>query len=118
VYEDLGGEDGLGGGVVDAPDPADYAVVVNTTSVGLYGEDPFEELPLRADGFAEGQVVVDMVYGERPSAILAAAERCGARTVDGLEVLVQQGARSFQIWTGHEPDLNTMRAAARTPTSE
>jgi shikimate dehydrogenase len=118
VYEELGGGGGLGGGVVDAPELDAYAVVVNTTSVGLHDEDPFEELPLRANGFAAGQIVVDMVYGERPSALLAAAERYGARTVDGLEILVQQGARSFQIWTGREPDLDAMRAAARTPTAE
>ena len=118
VYEELGGKDGLGGGVVDAPELDAYAVVVNTTAVGLHGEDPFEELPLRAHGFAEGQVVVDMVYGDRPSTLLEAAERCGARTVDGLEILVQQGARSFQIWTGHQADLDIMRAAARAPTVE
>lgn len=108
----------VGGRPVDDPDPSDYALIVNTTSVGLHGEDPFAELPLRADGFAPGQVVVDMVYGERPSAILAAAENCGATTVDGLEILVQQGARSLQIWTSHEPDLDVMRAAARASTIE
>ena len=118
VYEDLGGADGLGGGVIDMPRLDDYAVVVNATSVGLHGGDPFEELPLRADGFAAGQVVVDMAYGERPSELLAAAAHCGAATVDGLEVLVQQGALSFEIWTGQRPDLDVMRAAARASNGE
>jgi shikimate dehydrogenase len=118
VYEELGGEEELGGGVVDSPALDDYAVIVNTTSVGLQEEDPFEELPLRAEGFVEGQLVVDMVYGDRPSALLEAAQRCDARTVDGLEILVQQGARSFELWTGRVPDLNAMRAAARAPTGE
>ena len=46
-----------------------------------------------------------MVYGERAAAaLLAAAEAAGATTVDGIEILVQQGARSLQIWTGREPD--------------
>ncbi|HNC16222.1 MAG TPA: hypothetical protein PLV77_09990 [Solirubrobacterales bacterium] len=38
----------------------------------------------------------------------------GAKTVDGLEILVRQGARSFEIWTGKRPDLESMRQAART----
>ena len=72
-----------------------YGLIVNTTAVGLRGEDPFEHLPLRRDGFGPGQTVVDMVYGEAPSTLLAAAAAAGARTVDGIEILVQQGALSL-----------------------
>lgn len=90
-----------------------YDLIVNTTAVGLGGEDPFTELPLRRDGFAPGQVVVDMVYSSAPSTLLAAAAACGAETVDGIEVLVQQGALSFELWTGRKPPLDVMRAAAR-----
>ncbi len=54
-----------------------------------------------------------MVYGERPSTLLAAAADSGATTVDGIEVLVQQGALSFEVWTGRKPPLDVMRAAAR-----
>ena len=54
-----------------------------------------------------------MVYGAEPSALLAAAAAAGAATVDGLELLVQQGALSLEIWTGRRPDLDAMRAAAR-----
>jgi shikimate dehydrogenase len=103
----------LGARAVDNPDPADYALIVNTTAVGLGGEDPFEHLPLGADSFAPGQVVVDMVYGEEPSPLLTAAAAIGAVTVDGLEMLVQQGALSMRIWTGEEPSLEAMRAAVR-----
>jgi shikimate dehydrogenase len=103
----------LGGKAVEEPTGSEYDLIVNTTSVGLRGEDPFEELPLSQDDFAEGQLVVDMVYGERPSPLLAAAKAAGAATVDGLEILVQQGALSLEIWTGRKPDLDVMRAAAR-----
>jgi shikimate dehydrogenase len=103
----------LGGHAVAAPDPADYALIVNTTAVGLGGEDPFEHLPLGADSFIAGQVVVDMVYGDEPSPLLVAAAAAGAVTVDGLEMLVQQGALSLRIWTGEEPSLEAMRAAVR-----
>lgn len=102
----------LGGSPSLAPRQEDYDLIVNTSAAGLKGEDPFEHLPLSAGLFSETQTVVDMVYGERRSPLLVAAEEAGAATVDGLEVLVQQGARSLEIWTGHEPDLDVMRAAA------
>lgn len=95
------------------PVAADYDVIVNTTAVGLAGEDPFEHLPLAADSFRPGQVVVDMVYGDEPSPLLSAAAAAGATTVDGLEMLVQQGALSLRIWTGQEPSIEAMRSAVR-----
>jgi shikimate dehydrogenase len=103
----------LGGRPVAGPEPGNYELIVNTTAVGLGGEDPFEELPLSAGRFSEGQVVVDMVYGEEPSRLLGAAADAGAAVVDGIEVLVQQGALSFRIWTGREAPVEAMRAAAR-----
>jgi shikimate dehydrogenase len=108
--------DDLGGTPVAAPDAGDYELIVNTTSVGLGGEDPFEELPLSAVALAPGQTVVDMVYGGEPTRLLAAAAAAGATTVDGIEILVGQGAHSFEIWTGLEAPLDTMRAAARLAT--
>jgi len=103
----------LGGEVVADPDPTAYDLIVNSTAVGLGGEDPFAELPLAREGFLARQVVVDMVYGAKPTELLLAAQAIGATTVDGIEVLVQQGALSFEIWTGREPPLDTMRSAAR-----
>jgi shikimate dehydrogenase len=101
----------LGARAVTEPAAADYDLIVNTTTVGLGAEDPFDHLPLAADPFGPEQVVVDMVYGEERSPLLAAAARAGATTVDGLEMLVQQGALSLRIWTGEEPSLEAMRAA-------
>jgi shikimate dehydrogenase len=103
----------LGGAAITDPRQDGYELIVNTSAAGLRGEDPFEHLPLEPDLFAESQVVIDMVYGERRSPLLEAAEQAGAATVDGLEILVQQGARSLEIWTGCEPDLDVMRKAAR-----
>jgi shikimate dehydrogenase len=103
----------LGGEPVLAPRQEEFDLIVNTSAAGLQGEDPFEHLPLRRDGFTEHQTVVDMVYGEHRSKLLKAAEGARAAVVDGLEILVQQGARSLEIWTGREPDLEVMRKAAR-----
>jgi shikimate dehydrogenase len=102
----------LGGAAITDPQQDAYELIVNTSAAGLRGEDPFVHLPLEPDLFAAGQTVVDMVYGERRSPLLEAAEAVGAVTVGGLEILVQQGARSLEIWTGRTPDLDVMRKAA------
>jgi shikimate dehydrogenase len=103
----------LGGEPVAEPDQSAYGLIVNSTAVGLDGEDPFADLPLVADGFSADQTVVDMVYGGEPTALLRAAGDAGALTVDGIEVLVQQGALSLNMWTDRPAPLATMRAAAR-----
>jgi len=103
----------LGGSPVSVPDATTYRLIVNSTSVGLCGEDALAELPLSTSGFSAGQTVVDLVYGAAPSQLLAAAKAGGATVVDGIEVLVCQGALSLEIWTGYEPPLQAMRAAAR-----
>jgi shikimate dehydrogenase len=103
----------LGGVAVGAPDQTAYELIINTTAVGLGGEDPFAALRLAADAFLASQTVVDMVYGGEPTALLRAAAAAGATTVDGIEILVQQGALSLETWTGRPAPLDTMRAAAR-----
>jgi shikimate dehydrogenase len=103
----------LGGDAVDEPDQSAYDLIVNSTAVGLRGENPFAELPLSASGFSPEQTVVDMVYGSGQTELLRAAETAGATVVDGIEVLVQQGALSLEIWTGRPAPLDTMRTAAR-----
>ncbi|HEY2335349.1 MAG TPA: shikimate dehydrogenase [Solirubrobacterales bacterium] len=106
LCEELGGEPAFD------PDQGAYELIVNSTAVGLDGEDPFTELPLQPGGFVPGQTVVDMVYGGEPTALLRAAEAAGASAVDGIEILVQQGALSLEIWTGRPAPLATMRSAA------
>jgi shikimate dehydrogenase len=58
------------------------------------------------------QTLVDLPYPD--SATAAAARAAGARVIDGLEVLVAQGAASFRLWTGIEPPVDVMRAAVRS----
>ena len=104
----------LGGEPVAEPEQESYGLIVNSTAVGLRGESSFGELPLAAEGFRPGQVVLDMVYGGAPTELLRAAGDAGATVVDGIEVLVQQGGLSLEIWTGRPAPLDTMRAAARS----
>jgi shikimate dehydrogenase len=58
---------------------------------------------------APGQTLIDLPYPRTATA--DAAEAAGARILDGLEVLVAQGAASFELWTGHAAPVDVMRAA-------
>ena len=98
-----------------------YDVVVNATSVGMEPAttsnrvDPsLKPLPIDADGLRASQVVVDLVYASGETELARAARGRGATVVDGLEVLVHQGAESFRIWTGLAPPLEAMRKAAKS----
>jgi shikimate dehydrogenase len=56
--------------------------------------------------------VIDIVYNPHKSKLLEEAEQAGARTINGLEMLIRQGALAFEKWTGRQPPLNVMRKAA------
>jgi len=100
----------LGGRVVAAPERA--TVVVNCTSVGLRETDlPFKSLPLQADTLGVGSYVVDMVYRPGGTLLIAEAKRRGASVVEGLEILVAQGAASFERWTDKSAPRQVMRGA-------
>jgi shikimate dehydrogenase len=75
-------------------------------------EAQLNQLELSADQVGRYPYVVDLVYSDAETALLAAARRAGAQTVDGVEMLVRQGALSFKLWTGVDPPLDVMRAAA------
>ena len=111
----------------DAAPSGAYGLIVNATTVGLDeanraaseadserepGAALLKALPLTADAVS-AEVVMDLVYGILETPIVRAARAAGATVVDGLEVLVRQGAASFRIWTGVEPPIDVMRAAAR-----
>jgi shikimate dehydrogenase len=94
---------------VEAPVAAD--LVVNATSVGLHPGDSIEELPLA--WIDPPALAVELVYGDHETPFAAWAEAGGTELVDGLEVLVGQGALSFERWTGQAAPFEAMRKAAR-----
>lgn len=102
--------EGLGARVVTRPISAE--VLVNCTSVGLDdSSSPFKNLPMDADGLAEYATVVDLVYRAGGTVLIREAEQRHLKTVDGLEILVRQGALSFTLWTGLPAPLQIMREA-------
>jgi shikimate dehydrogenase len=90
-----------------------FELIVNCTAVGMKDEDPFEHLPLEPERFNPGIVLVDLVYAGSESRLVKVARDRSARAIDGLEVLVRQGAESLRIWTRMDPPIDVMREAAR-----
>jgi shikimate dehydrogenase len=108
--EQLAGE--LGARAVQRPQAAD--LLINCTSVGLTpASDELAQLGFTQAALGEYPLVVDLAYRSGPTALLSAAQAHGARTIDGLEILVAQGALSFALWTGRQAPLDVMRQAAR-----
>jgi shikimate dehydrogenase len=85
-----------------------FDVVINATSAGLSDEMP----PLPPGVFAPGALAYEMMYG-RETPFMKFAKQHGARTVDGLGMLVEQAAESFFIWRGVRPDTAPVIAALR-----
>jgi shikimate dehydrogenase len=99
--------------------PTSAEIVVNCTSVGLLDpEDTFKALPLQADSLGAGSCVVDMVYRDGGTRFLEAARTRGADVIDGLEILIAQGAASFERWTGKAAPRQAMREAVGTIASQ
>jgi len=114
----------MGARAVADPEPAD--LLVNCTSVGLERSPEgsglersatdavaLNQMGLTFDQVGEYSNVADLVYRSTPTPLLAAARAQGSRTVDGLEILVAQGALSFELWTGRRAPRELMDRAAR-----
>ena len=86
----------------------DVDLVVNATSVGLKPKDP----PLvRPGDFPKKTFFVDLIYNPRETKFLRLAKQSGHRVLNGLGMLVYQGAEAFQVWAGKKAPVEIMRAA-------
>jgi shikimate dehydrogenase len=91
----------LGGRAVSVCGPAD--LLVNCTPADL------GELPIHVEDYG---CIADFAYGEAPRALVSRARSAGIPVVEGLELLVRQGALSFELFTGAPAPLEVMREAA------
>lgn len=83
-------------------------LIVNTTSVGLHGD---EEPLVPETCFRQGQVVYDIVYRPLHTPLLRAARRRGAAVIPGIDMLIGQGAEAFRLWTGLPFPVTAVRHA-------
>jgi len=85
------------------------SLIVNCTPLGMAGFPPGP--PIEGGLIRPQSVVFDIVYDPLQTSLLRAARSRGARVIPGAEMLVWQGARSFEIWTGREAPVTVMRAS-------
>jgi len=109
-------------GVCAVREPCAADLLLNCTSVGLEAveversatdSEALNQLGLTFDQVGEYAYVIDFVYRSGSTQLLAAAEAHGARTLDGLEILIAQGALSLELWTGRKVPVEVMRRAVR-----
>ena len=87
---------------------ADIDLIVNATPLGM---NPSHPAPIPARLLAPHHMIFDCVYGASKTALLRAAEEAGSRGVNGLSMLLYQGALSFSIWFDRDPPIEAMRKA-------
>ena len=85
-------------------------ILVNTTSVGMFPEK--NDALVSSDLIRPHFIVADIVYNPYKTRLLIEAEKAGAMTINGLEMLIWQGALAFEKWTGKKAPLNVMRKGA------
>jgi shikimate dehydrogenase len=91
---------------------AEVDLVLNATSLGLQPDDP---LPFDSRRFSlqQARAAYDMVYRPAETPFLRAAQAAGCRTANGLGMLLYQGAKALEIWTGQPAPVDVMRAALK-----
>ncbi len=80
-------------------------LIINATSVGMTPDDDDTITPLK-ESFHKKQIVFDMVYNPAKTQLLQIAKKSGAKTLDGLKMLVYQAAKSYELWTGEEMPID------------
>jgi len=87
-------------------------ILVNATSLGMA---PQQELsPIAREALANFQVVMDIVYAPLATRLLQEAGQAGCQTVNGLAMLLYQGAAQFELWTGLQAPVEVMRQSLLT----
>jgi shikimate dehydrogenase len=93
---------------------AHTSMLVNATPIGMRGHS-MDQIPIKftdLNTLSEDCIVYDVIYNPQKTILLKEADKIGLKTISGLDMLVNQGAKSLEIWTGQMPDVNAMKIAA------
>ena len=95
-------------------DLSEYKMLVNTTPIGMrnkaMGISPVDEDIIKT--MKEDAAVYDIVYNPLKTELIKLAKKHNIMTIQGLDMLIYQGAKAFEIWTGKKPDIMKMKIAA------
>ncbi|RJS90094.1 shikimate dehydrogenase [Candidatus Bathyarchaeota archaeon] len=86
-------------------------ILINATPVGMMPNE--DKMPVKEEHLHPNLVVFDLVYNPIETKLLRKAKMIGAKTIDGLSMLIHQGAASFEIWTGVKAPIHVMMKAAK-----
>ncbi len=103
---------GSGGTTASLGDIGQFRLVVNATPLGMAETEGAGNLPLDPDLLHAGQHVAELVYNPLQTPLLAECSRRGVPSSTGVGMLVHQAAHAVRIWTGAEPPIDAMTAAA------
>jgi len=87
----------------------DSDILVNATSVGMNPD--FGQSLITPNCLSPNLTVMDIVYNPVETKLVMDAKSVGAKVVSGVEMLIYQGATSFEVWTGKPAPINVMRKA-------
>jgi shikimate dehydrogenase len=88
----------------------DSDILINTTSVGMHPN--VNQSPVESEWLKPDLAVMDIVYNPIETKLAKDAKAAGAKVISGVEMLIYQGAASFEIWTGRRAPVEVMRKAA------
>lgn len=88
----------------------EFDIVIHTTPVGMYPNVDVEPV-INCKDLNENMVVMDLIYNPIETVLLKEAKKFGAKTINGLGMLIYQGAIAFEIWTGEKPNVEVMKDA-------
>lgn len=95
-------------------DLSQYKMLVNSTPIGMkskaMGLSPIDEDVVKT--MKQDSIVYDIVYNPLKTELIKYAKKHGIKTIQGLDMLIYQGAKAFEIWTGKKPDTLKMKLAA------
>lgn len=100
--------------IQDLQDLSFADLVVNTTPIGMKNTS-MDEMPISYEALnsiKSNAIVYDVIYNPMQTTLLKNAEQRGLKTINGLDMLIYQGAKAMEIWTGKYPDIKDMKIAA------
>ena len=83
-----------------------FDIVINSTALGMKQDDP---IPLNPEWLNSKMIVMDLIYCPLETEFLKGARQVGCRIINGIGMLLYQGAAAFEIWTGKKPKIDVMK---------
>ncbi|MCK5099713.1 MAG: shikimate dehydrogenase [Desulfobacteraceae bacterium] len=84
-----------------------FDIIINTTPLGMTPD--IKNTPIAKELLNKNMIVMDIIYNPIETKLIKDAKKIGCKTIDGLSMFVNQGARQFQLWTGIKPSIEFMR---------